>query len=554
MSRCANGVILHCGISPAIKQRVRPRPDKGPIHDVAWTRTDMPNRLAGFALNRPEGLLIWTIAVGTALRLIAAQVVGLAYNEAYFVSLARHLQLSYYDHPPLALWLIWTTVKATGSESAFIVRTPFILMFIGTTWLVYRLATILFDKRVGAMSALLLNLSPVFTVGIGTMLLPDSPLMPCLVAGNICIARVDRRSGSNRLLLWCMSGLWFGLAMLSKYTAVLVIAGLFVFALTSPQRRLWFREPGPYLAGAVAVLVFSPVLIWNWQNDWASFGFQGARAVAELNVKPTAPLENLLAQSAFVGPWIWIPMMYAFGLRLLRGTRDAGSWQCCCAAAVPILFFTVVTIWEPETRAHYHWSAPGYLMLFPLLGNLVAANLVMSDALTRRWLLASIATVILVLIVFETNVWNGWILRVAATISPAAASIKDPTLQLIDWRELLPVVADHGLLDKPRLFVVGTHRYEVSKIDVELGRHLPVLCFCGDPRNFAFKWDDHAFVGWDALIIQGNASIDTVKQEYGSYFRNIELLEIVDVHRGTQVVLKLGVYYATDYFKAYPLP
>ena len=63
-----------------------------------------------------------------------------------------------------------------------------------------------------------------------------------------------------------------------------------------------------------------------------------------------------------------------------------------------------------------------------------------------------------------------------------------------------------------------------------------------------------AFVGWDALIIQGNASIDTVKQEYGSYFRNIELLEIVDVHRGTQVVLKLGVYYATDYFQAYPLP
>jgi 4-amino-4-deoxy-L-arabinose transferase-like glycosyltransferase len=513
----------------------------------------MSDRLGSYALNRPEGLLLWTIAVGTALRLAAAYVVGLGYNEAYFVSLAGHLQLSYYDHPPLALRLVWATVKVTGSESAFVVRAPFILMFIGTTSLVYRLGTILFNRRVGAISALLFNLSPLFTFGVGATLLPDGPLMPCLLAGNICIARLDRDVEGNRLLLWCMAGLWFGLAMLSKYTAVLVMAGLFVFALTNPQRRRWFRKPGPYLAGVIALLSFSPVLIWNWQNDWASFGFQGARAVAEVDLKPTAPLENLLGQATWVGLWIWIPMMYAYWLGLLRGSRDARSWQMCCAAAVPILFFTVVTIWEPETREHYHWAAPGYLMLFPLLGDRVVDKLTVSDALTRRWLSWSSAFVVLVLIAFGAHMWNGWIARLGVKILPANALITDPTLQLIDWRELRPAVAARGLLDKPRLFVVGSDRREVSKIDVELGKHLPVICLCDDARNFAFKWNELAFLGWDALIVQSDASIDVIKQEYGPFFRKIELLDTVDVHRGNQVVRKLGVFYATDYFKAYPV-
>lgn len=167
--------------------------------------------------------------------------------------------------------------------------------------------------------------------------------------------------------------------------------------------------------------------------------------------------------------------------------------------------------------------------------------------------MASIATTILFLIALGTHVATGWISRLAVNLSPAAASIKDPTLRVLDWSELLPAIADRGLLSKPRLFVAAGHRYDVSKIDVQLGKHLPVICLCSDPRNNALQFNHLDFLGWDALIIRSNPSLGTVQSEYGQFFRKIELLDTIDIHRGSQVALTLGIYYATDYYRAYPL-
>ena len=511
------------------------------------------DRLRSQVLSRPSTLLAWIMLAGTAMRLASAAMLGPDYNEAYFVGAARHFQLSYFDHPPLSIWLIWATMKLTGSDSLFILRMPFVLMFIGTTWLMYRLATELFDECVGAVAALLLNLSPVFTLGVGMALLPDSPLMPCLLAAILCVSRIAQ-GAPNRLALWAFAGVWFGLALLSKYSAVLVPPGLFVFALTSRAHRRWLFEPGPYLGCVIAVVVFSPVLIWNWQNHWASLGFQGGRALAIEHLDPSALVEAVLGQCAWTGPWLWVPLVCVYGSRLARGPRDAKSWYLCCAASVPILLFTLVTIWAPDTRSRYHWAAPGYLMLFPLLADFAVARLKLVDARTARWLVGSIVTTVLLLGVIETHAANGWLLRLTARFFPRAASLHDPLLQVLDWSELGPAVARRGLLDRPALFVVGTHRYQTGKLDVQLGKHLPVICLCMDPRNTGFQWDHRKFLGWDALIIGSNLEPETVQREYGPYFRKIEPIDTIAIHRGPQAVLTVSIYYGTGYYRLYPLP
>ena len=68
--------------------------------------------------------------------------------------------------------------------------------------------------------------------------------------------------------------------MLSKYHGVLLFAGAGVFMLASRRQRFWFATPWPYAAGLVALLVFSPVLVWNAQHGWVSFLFQGGRSGA----------------------------------------------------------------------------------------------------------------------------------------------------------------------------------------------------------------------------------------------------------------------------------
>ncbi len=503
----------------------------------------------------PARLVLWVIAVSTGLRLIIAWAVGSDFNEAYFISAARHFQLSYFDHPPLSFWLIAVTMKLTGSDSVFVLRTPFILISAGTTWLVYRLGCCLFNRSAGAFASLLLNLSPVFTIGTGMLLLPDSPLMPCLLAMILCIARLVRGPIPSRpLLTWAAAGMWFGLAMLSKYSAALTVAGVAIFALTSREHRRWFIQPGPYLAGLIAVLVFSPVLVWNWQNGWISLTFQGERIVSDQGLQPMALLDSILGQAAWVGPWVWAPLVYVYGLALARGPRETPSWFLSCTAMLPIVLFTASAYWAPEAGHRYHWQAPGYLLLFPLLGQFVVQKLREKREPMRQWLTASLMITVVVVAVLVTHVRTGWLQHLAAQFSSRAATFHDPTLQMLDWNELRPALVRSGLLDRPTLFIVTTHRYEAGKVDVQLGSYRPVLCLCYDPRNGPFQWDQRAFLGWDALIIGRDLSLAAVQQEYGPYFRRIVPFDKVDIHRSAQVELNVAIYYATDYYRLYPLP
>jgi hypothetical protein len=510
------------------------------------------DRLAGMGFDSPAALVVCTICVGTAIRvLFAATVLDLGHSEAYYIATSRHLALSYFDHPPLSFWIAWAAMKLSGSDAVLAVRAPFILMFVATTWLMFRLTASLFGATAGAFAALLFNISPLFAISFGAWVQPDGPLILCILAATYCVVRLADGSRPERpTLLWAQAGFWLGLALLSKYYAALLPVGIVLFALTSRQHWRWFREPGPYIACAIAILLFSPVLIWNWQNEWISFGFQGQRVVENRGIHVRWLLDSILGQAALIGPWIWIPMLLACGQGLGEGRADSKSWLLLCIACVPIVLFTLVALWVP-TGGHYHWQAPGYLMLFPLLGRFVAHKLENSDILAKRWLLASTAAIFLIVGVIGAEAGTGWAhLLLRHSYRPG----NDPTLKGLEWTELRTAAAARGLLEKPRLFVVTSHRVEIGKVDVELGKYLPVVCLCPDPRDTAFGWDPRKFSGWDALIVGTQEHIPDVQREYGRYFRTIEALDEVDVRRAGTVVLVLRVYYATDYLGSYPLP
>ena len=508
--------------------------------------------LADLGFNSPLGIVLWTIGIGTSIRLLcAATAIDLTYGEAYYVATARHFALSYFDHPPLSFWIVAATMKLTGSDALFVLRVPFILIFAATTWLMYRVGAALFGEWAGALSALLLNISPLFAISIGAWVEPDGPLIFCILAATLCIIRLAF-AGEPRaeISLWAQAGLWLGLAMLAKYYAVLLPVGIALFALTSRDHRQWFGKPGPYIAGVIALAVFSPVLFWNYQNGWVSFGFQGERAVDFSGIGISRLLVGILGQAAFIGPWIWIPMLLVCGRAMRDGRANLKSWFVLCIASVPIVLFTAIPLWA-RTDGHYHWQAPGYLILFPLLAIVVLEKLQAGEALTLRWLPLSIAAPFVVIGVIGTEAATGWThMLLKDSLRPG----RDFTLGGLEWKELRTAIAERHLLDERRLFVATAHRAEIGKVDLEIGKFLPVVCLCPDPRNIAFGWNLDNFLTWDALIIGTDARIPNVVQEYGRFFRQIEPLDNVEIHRGGRVVLTLRVYYARHYLGSYPLP
>ncbi len=133
---------------------------------------------------------------GTLIRLWLAAVTGLGYDESYMAGNARDLALRYFDHPPLHVWLAWAAERLFGSEVPLAVRLPFVLLFAGSTWLMFRLTARLFGERAGLWAAIAFNLAPVFSLSDGSWVLPDGPAIFFLLAGGIAasIALFDERT------------------------------------------------------------------------------------------------------------------------------------------------------------------------------------------------------------------------------------------------------------------------------------------------------------------------------------------------------------------------
>src|SRR5690349_22066903 len=121
-------------------------------------------RTAAAWLKKPAGGVAVLIFGTFLVRLLFASALGLGVDESYMVAAGRKLQLSYFDHPPIAWWMAWAAAHLAGSENALIVRLPFVALFAVTTWLMYRLTAALFDPQAGLWAAVVLNLAPLFGI------------------------------------------------------------------------------------------------------------------------------------------------------------------------------------------------------------------------------------------------------------------------------------------------------------------------------------------------------------------------------------------------------
>lgn len=502
----------------------------------------------------PGQAVTFIIVLGTAFRLVLAGTIGLGVDESYVASVARVLSLSYFDHPPLHFWLIWLTAHLTGSEAPIVLRLPFILLFAGTTWLMFRLGSVLFGAWAGVYAALLLNISPVFGFSTGSWLLPDGPLMFCMLAAALLLARLSfSEERQYAILVWLGVGFWLGLGLLSKYHTIFLVLGYFFFVITSKPHRRMFLQAGPYLALLTAGLFFLPVLFWNYEHGWASFLFQSGRGAAS-GFYPARLLTNIAGQAVWVLPWIWLPLLFSLLGALAAGPAGSGieprqnrRWFLCCLALGPITLFTLATLWGAQGL--FHWQAPGYLFVFPLLGETVAQALHRRSRLVKRWLEFSSVAFIAIILLLGSHTATGWM----NSAFPGLFSGGDPSLEALDWRDVPPRLTEEGYSPSGATFVITGHWIDAGKLDYALGGRLPVLCLSDAPHHFAFMYHPSVFEGQDALII-GRSHIIGDAAAYRPWFDSVTPLPPLAVTRGGRTEIELVAFYARNFHGNYPLP
>jgi 4-amino-4-deoxy-L-arabinose transferase-like glycosyltransferase len=187
---------------------------------------------------------------------------------------------------------------------------------------------------------------------------PDTALIPFATAMLWSLVRLNE---SNDGRWWLAAGLFAGLSLLSKFTAIMLLPAVAAFMLVPDWRMRWLRSPWPWLAVAIALAVFSPVLIWNVQHDWASFRFQFVRAVATNPFSWRTLGEFLGLQFGLVG-FVLLPVVISgVALTAWRGyrRREPVAILLSTAVIVPFGYFLwkSLTLRVGDTWPMFLWPA-----------------------------------------------------------------------------------------------------------------------------------------------------------------------------------------------------
>jgi dolichol-phosphate mannosyltransferase len=228
----------------------------------------------------------YLVVVGFLLRLVYITQIELLPEDSYYWNYAQHPDLGYLDHPPMVAWLIWLGTAVCG-DSEFGVRIGALGCAAVASLFAYRLTRNLFGEPSAVVALVLMQVLPFFFLA-GMLMTPDAPLTAAWAAALYFLERA-LIAGSSRA--WLLAGLSLGIGLISKYTIATLAPAMLLFMLLDPQSRRWFLRWEPYAAAIIAAAIFSPVILWNAQHEWASFAFQTSRRLAEA---PRFALHKLL--------------------------------------------------------------------------------------------------------------------------------------------------------------------------------------------------------------------------------------------------------------------
>lgn len=305
-------------------------------------------------------------------------------DEAVYWTWSRHPAAGYLDHPPMVAYLIGLSSKLLGNTPLG-VRFFAAALACGSVGVLVVLATrLLRDPRQAAWCGWLLMLSPLVVV-LGSIITPDTPAIFFSCCALACaIAAVDAPEGEGFAprarwrvpVLWLAFGGFVGLALLTKYTAVLLPASVAGALLTGRAGRIHLRRPWIYLSAVVALLIFAPVIYWNWRHGWVSFRFQlshglGEHAAGE-DGEPVRHGWRLVTALGQLGEYVggqaavWNPVLMVLGVLAVAGlvrryaTLPASRQVLLWCSAVPLVFFGAASL---KSKGEMNWPAFAY---FPL--------------------------------------------------------------------------------------------------------------------------------------------------------------------------------------------
>ncbi|GAC1497943.1 MAG: hypothetical protein NVS1B6_03790 [Steroidobacteraceae bacterium] len=415
---------------------------------------------------RTASLAIGVIVYACLLRLVYMGSVELLPEEAYYWNYSRHLDFGYLDHPPLVAWLIRLGTAAFG-QSPFGVRAGALCCGLVTSVFTYRLTRNLCGEASALAAVLLAQALPFFFVA-GFLMTPDAPLT---AAWSASLYYLERALLAERRSAWWGVGFAVGMGAISKYSIGLIAIVALAFILWDRQSRRWLLRWEPYGAALLALAIFSPVIVWNAQHEWASFLFQTSRRLAEA---PRFSFHKLIASaSVLMTPTGVLAVAAALSDRAaarcdsdaqpkrpMAGDDGGGRRRRLFIRVAVLLPLCVFALFSLRHEVKLDWTGAPWSAALPLLAAQMTATGRTSSGL-RAWIRAAwMPTLVTMLLIYGTGlhylVWG----------LPGLGYSKRIELLPVGWRDFGAQIGQNAAairaLSGHDPLVVGMDRYAIA--------------------------------------------------------------------------------------------
>lgn len=233
---------------------------------------------------------------------------GIFRDELYYLACANRLDLGYVDHPPLSIYIlsVWTwlfgdTLLAIRLLPAIVSSLALFMMGVFTSRLGGGRTAIIISMLAYMLTPIFLGMNTIFSMNTFDFLF-------WIISAYLLLRIVQK----EKRRLWIWLGVVIGLGLLNKTSMLWLSSGVFLALIFTPLRKD-LKTKYPYVAALIALVIFSPFIIWNITHDFAHLEFM--RNAASRKYGGLTPMSFIMDQFLILNPvaiFIWLPGIYFF--------------------------------------------------------------------------------------------------------------------------------------------------------------------------------------------------------------------------------------------------
>jgi hypothetical protein len=488
-------------------------------------------------------MLVLLLVISAAIRGFLAAFLEFGNDEVYYWTYALFPDLSHFDHPPMVGWIIQLFTLDLLVDHEFFIRLGAVVFGTLNTWIIYVLGSRIRNKLTGLYAAILFTASIYCFLLSGTFILPDTPQVLFWLLSMLFLWEAFFSQGipAKKDLFLLLAGASLGLGMLSKYTTVYLLAGTILYILV--YDRSWLKRGALYASFAISALLFLPVLIWNIQNDWISFTYQGGRAnFFGSGIQITSFLTEFAGQLFYNNPVNIVLIVWAFvGLIRKEPFLERKMTGFLLMSSLPLIItFLLISLFRGTLP---HWSAPGYLGLILLTAAFIddrqKRNHVFNHIPVRLQL--SLLFLLIVIVLGTGQIKAGWLYQDDSE-DPTRLGRNDVSLDMYGWRQLADSYQQDG-------YPIISHRwFPAANLDYYIAYPKGLKLFAiGDlSAVHKYAWINKERGGFqpgmDAIYITLSRDYKDPHGQFPSYFEQIIPLDTIRIKRSGQHVENVFIY------------